>query len=91
MATATPAPALNADTVYNEWKLEVEMWQALTDLPETKQGLALASAIAADHPLAIRQKVLKNLGPAKLKAEEGVESLVTYLDSILGVESEDER
>ena len=91
MATASPAPALKADTVYSEWKLEVELWQGLTDLPESKQGLALAGAIAADHPLAIRQKVLKNLGPAKLKTEEGVQSLVTYLDNILDVESEDDR
>ena len=91
MATASPVPTLRADTVYSDWKLEVELWQGLTDLPENKHGLALAGAIPADHPLAIRQKVLKNLGPAKLKAKEGVESLVSYLDSILGVESEDDR
>ena len=91
MAMALSAPALEADTDYSDWKLEVEMWQGLTDLPESKQGLALTSAIAADHPLAIRKKVLKNLGPAKLKAEEGVESLIAYLDTILCVESEDER
>ena len=88
MATASPAPALKADTVYSHWKLEVELWQKLTDVPKKKQGVALAMAIAPDHPLAVRQKVLTNLGSAKLERSEGVKSLIAYLDSILDVKSD---
>ena len=51
-------PSLEADTVYDVWKLEVEVWQALTELPQNKQGLKLFTAISTDHPLGIRNMVI---------------------------------
>ena len=62
MAEASPLPGLEADTVFEVWKLEVEVWQALTEVPQNKQGLKLFTAISNDHPLGIRAMVRGGLG-----------------------------
>ena len=69
--------------MYEDWKLEVEAWHELTELPKAKQGLMLVLAIADNHPMGLKHKILgPSVGMAKLKVEAGVANLQTYLDGI---------
>ena len=80
-----PTPVLSGSTEYEEYKLEVEAWLMLTDLPKEKQGLMLAFTIDKDHPLGLRAKVLGlNVGKEKLSKADGVKNLLDYLDTIYG-------
>ena len=88
MAKASlPTPSLKAGSVYEDWKLEVEAWQELTELPKAKQGLMLALSIADTHPMGLRHKVLgPSVSMEKLKAEGGGSRLLSYLDGIFKVD-----
>ena len=52
--TTLVTPALKEGTVYEDWKLEVEAWQELTELAKTKQGLMLVLAISESHPMGLK-------------------------------------
>ena len=86
MAPSTlPTPSLAAGVEYDMYKLEVEAWQELTDLPAEKRGLMLALSISPSHPLGLRAKVLGvNVGKAKLMVADRVKNLLAYLDTIFG-------
>ena len=62
MATTCKAPPLITDeSVYENWKYEIEIWQALTDFAPKKQGLAIFLTLqgkAREAALEIEIKVL---------------------------------
>ena len=81
--TNLPTPVLKDGADYEDWKLEVQAWQELMELPKSKQGLMLALSISQDHPMGLRTKVLGvGVGLVKLKQDFGVEQLTNYLDGI---------
>ena len=76
-----PVPSLEAETNYETFKNEVEMWQVVTDIPKQKQGIWLALAISPKHPLNLKDKVLgSGVGKEKLGSEDGVKNLLDCLD-----------
>ena len=70
-------PALEEDSNYESWKNELEMWRLITDLPKTKQALAVVLSLKGKS----REKALE-VEAASLNMENGIETLLTKLDEI---------
>ena len=56
------------------------MWHEINDLPNTKQGTAIALPLPTESSSNIRDKVFKQLTITDLKAENGFETLLAFLD-----------
>ena len=63
---------------YETWIRDVEVWRELTDLPKTKQALAVHLSLSG------RARIPSSEIPlADLKKETGFETLMTKLDALL--------
>ena len=56
------------------------MWHEINDLPYTKQGTAIALSLPPESSSNIRDKVFEQLTITDLKAENGFETLLAFLD-----------
>ena len=56
------------------------MWHEINDLPNTKQGTAIALPLPTESSSNIRDKVFEQLTITDLKAENGFETLLAFLD-----------
>lgn len=71
-------PALTSDMSYERWKQEIEVWQLVTKLEPEKQAGAILLSLEGNA----REAALE-IGIAELKkADTGVQSLLTKLDSL---------
>ena len=52
--TYLPTPSLKDDDDFEDYKREVAVWEALTEIPEEKRGLHLAQALPKDHKMGLR-------------------------------------
>ena len=56
----------------------------VTEIPKSKQVIAIALSLPDDHESDLREKVFDELTLDKLKADEGLDALVKFLDEKLG-------
>ena len=70
-------PPLLGDKEYCQWKREVDLWQSLTELNKSKQGLALALSLEGKA-----RKVAVAIPIEKLMAVNGVEIILLVLDNL---------
>ena len=70
-------PKFENGDCYESWKLDVEIWQELTDLPKSKQALALHLSLSGRAREASTEIPISNL-----KADDGVDKLMEKLDSL---------
>ncbi|KAG1673036.1 DNA polymerase epsilon subunit 2 [Nymphon striatum] len=82
MANYKTPPAFNDKKPYNRWVEEIKAWKELTDLEETKQGLAIALSLPEDDSTSIRDKVFNEISVEDLKKEDGSETLIKFMDNI---------
>ena len=68
---------------YERYRLELEAWREITDLDKKKQGIAIALTLPEDDESGIREKVFDELSIADLKAEDGLDKLLTFMDKKL--------
>ena len=73
---APPAFAEGQD--YNDWKLDIELWQEFTSLEKKKQGTAFLLEL---EPGKVKDAV-RSLGKEVLVAEDGMNQIITHLDKI---------
>ena len=77
MATKINPPSLKSKN-YELYKHELLALREITDLEKKKQGVAIALSLPEDHE--IREKVFDQLRLEDLKKEDGLQTLITFLD-----------
>ena len=70
-------PILGDDTIYSEWKNEINLWQAATSLAEEKQAPNIVLNMRGNV-----RKVATKIKLDDLKAKDGVTKLLEALDKI---------
>ncbi len=70
-------PSLETDKDYSKWKMEVNLWENVTDLAEDKRALALALTLEGKP-----REVALGVDADKLKANDGVKVLIAELDKM---------
>ena len=62
------------------YRIELEAWREITDLPKAKPGIAVALLLPSESSSGIRDKVFEQLTITDLKAENGFETLLAFLE-----------
>ena len=70
-------PALNENSVCEQWKKEIAIWQAFTDLCTEKEGKAIFFTLSGKA----REAVLE-LDVSKLTDKDGVKNVILKLDTL---------
>ena len=69
---------------YERYKQELLAWKLVSDVAKSKQGIVVALSLPEDHETQIREKVFDEMDLNELKKEDGLEKLLTFIDSKLG-------
>ena len=78
-------PGLSKWRTYGRYQQELKAWQEVTDIPKTKQGIAIVLALPYDSgESGIREKVFDEIELKDLKKENGLEILINFLYKPLG-------
>lgn len=67
---------------YERYIEEVKAWELVTDLHKDKKGLALALSLPEHDPSGIRDKVFNEVKLENIKGENGVKTLITFMDKL---------
>ncbi len=86
MSTRINPPVYKKEKSYELFKKEVEAWKAVTDLAKEKQGIVIALGLPEDDSLKIREKVFEEVSIEELNGEDGLGTLIAFLDRHLGTD-----
>ncbi|KAG1651277.1 hypothetical protein GQR58_027299 [Nymphon striatum] len=75
-------PVFTAQKPYSRWIDEIKAWKALTDLDKRKMGVAIALSLPEEGLSSIRDKVFSDLILDELNSDDGVDSLIEFMDKI---------
>ena len=78
-----PTPIFGKGKVYEVYRNQVLLWKECTDVPPEKQGIFIYLSLPDDDESRIKEKVLDELTPDHLKAKDGLDRLLAYLDKHL--------
>ena len=84
MTTKISPPDLTKSRNYESYKNELLAWKEITSLDTEKQGIFIALSLPEDHETGIRSKVFDELAISTLKAANGLDKLIEFLDGVLG-------
>ena len=84
MAMKINPPDFNKSKSYEMYKQELLAWCVVTEIPKAKQGIAIALSLPDDGESDIREKVFDELTSDKLKADDGFDASVKFLEEKLG-------
>ena len=79
-----PIPKFSSDKPYDRYKSEIDAWSEATDAEKKKHGILVALSLPEDDVSQIRDKVFAEIEVSKLKLDDGLKTLITYLDSQFG-------
>ena len=82
MATRIDPPTLGAEP-YESYKQELLAWREVKDLRKEKQGVAIALSLPKNDKTQIREKVFDQISIEDLKKEDGLDTLIAFLDKHL--------
>ena len=82
MATKINPPDLSSGN-YELYKEKLFAWQMVTDIPVDKQGIVIALTLPNDDKHKIQEEVFSQIGREKLSQENGLDTLINFLDSKL--------
>ena len=68
---------------YELYREKLLAWRDVTDLPTEKQGIVIALTLPDDDKNKIQEKVFNQIGRENLKQENGLDTLINFLDSQL--------
>ena len=77
-----PPPKFTAKS-YEQYRVELDAWESITDVAKEKQAVTVAFSLPEDHESRIREKVFTELKLEDLNKTDGLKSLTTFLDSKL--------
>ena len=70
---------------YAEYKSDLLMWSRITSIPKKNQAEVVVYNLDG-HPSRIKEKIVLNIGEEIQDAVDGIQKLITYLDSIYKVD-----
>ena len=82
MATRIDPPTLGSEP-YEMYKQELLAWREVTDLRKEKQGIVIALSLSKNDKTQIREKVFDQISIEDLKKEDGLDTLIGFLDKHL--------
>ena len=82
MATRIDPPTLGTEP-YEMYRRELLVWREVTDLRKEKQGVVIALSLPKNDKSQIRQKVFDQISIDDLKKEDGLDTLIAFLDKHL--------
>ena len=65
---------------YEQWKIETLAWTEITDVSREKQAITVALLLPEKHECGIAEKVFGELELKELKKENGISTLLEFLD-----------
>ena len=65
---------------YERYQIELEAWREISNLPKAKQGIAVALSLPLKSSSDIHDKGFEQLTITDLKAENGFETLLAFLE-----------
>ena len=77
-------PKFTEETSYEVWKNELDMWKCVTDLPKSKQALAVALSLNGKP-----REVALEISSDKLNKDDGMEKLIEALDKVFLTDNND--
>ena len=77
MANYKAPPLLSKYELYEDWRLEIDIWQGFTKEDETKQGPTIFLSLEGKACQAVR-----NIAPALIKSKDGVKEIIKVLDKL---------
>ena len=77
MANYKAPPSWSKCESYEDWLLEIDIWQCFTKEDELKQGLAIFLSLEGK----VHQAV-ENIDPALIKSKDGVKEIIKVLDTL---------
>ena len=66
---------------YAAYKKDLLMWSRITRVAKTSQAEVVVYGLEG-HPTGIKEKIIVNIGDQLENAEDGIQRLITFLDSI---------
>ena len=66
---------------YAAYKKDLLMWSRITSVAKTSQAEVVVYGLEG-HPTGIKEKIIVNIGDQLENAEDGIQRLITFLDSI---------
>ena len=76
-----PIPKFSSDKPYDRYKAEIDAWSEATDADKKKHGILVALSLPEEDVSQIRDKVFAEIELSKLKLDDGLETLIKYLDT----------
>ena len=67
---------------YERYIEELKAWCLVTDLPQQKQGVAIALSLPESDASGIRDKEFNEITLTNLSAENGADKLIEYMDKL---------
>ena len=80
MTTVINPPLLTKNKSYEQWKVETLAWTEITDVSREKQAITVALLLPENHEGGIAEKVFGELELKELKKENGISTLLVFLD-----------
>ena len=68
---------------YERYKLELLAWREVTEISKAKQGIVIALSLPEDDSHQIREKVFNQISLDDLKKENGLDTLIKFMDTHL--------
>ena len=84
-AGKTPPQFVSDMKTYAQWLIEIELWSTVTEIKKEQQGSVIALSLPdydALHNINIRERVMNDIDKTALKSENGVQTLIAFLDPI---------
>ena len=80
---AKVSPPIFGGVSYELYKRELQAWEAVTDVAKEKRGVIIALSLPDSHESKIKEKVFESVPLEDLKKENGLETLIQFLDKHL--------
>ena len=80
MTAVINPPLLTRKKSYEQWKVETLAWTEITDVSREKQAITVALLLPENHESGIAEKVFGELELKELKKQNGISTLLEFLD-----------
>ena len=77
-----PPPTLKGKA-YEQYRIELDLWESITDVAAEKQCGTVAFSLPEEHESHIREKVFNEISLTDMNKKEGLKTLKAFMDKVL--------